>query len=225
MDQDWSWKDLTVVAPVTASIFAFAYVVGYFYAFDIAWFAFFSFPEHLVFALRALPIAIGASVCFLIALRFSTLESRWKWLQGKSQWFGFGWVFALVVIAVYTFFSNHVGLATSFLLIAGGSYIYQKMPASTSRFENVLYWAITLMVLSLMTGFASGYSWKVHQISSMTVVYNKPDSGSKPPAGHIIFAGSSGVLFYDYNQKKVRLVRQDIINDIFECANPKCPNE
>jgi len=46
MDRNWSWKDLPVVGPVIGSSFAFAYVVGYFYAFDIAWFPFFSLPEH-----------------------------------------------------------------------------------------------------------------------------------------------------------------------------------
>ena len=65
-EDKWPWsklepKDLAVVGPVILSTFAFAYVVGYFYAFDIDWFPFFTLPEHLVFALRALPIAIGAT--------------------------------------------------------------------------------------------------------------------------------------------------------------------
>ncbi len=63
MDKEWSLKDLTVVVPFVATSFALAYVVGYFYAFDIAWFAYFSFPEHLVFALRVLPAAIHSIGC------------------------------------------------------------------------------------------------------------------------------------------------------------------
>jgi len=63
-----SWTDLVIHAPALASLFALTYVVGYFYAFDIAWFPFFSFTEQLVFALRALPTAIGAFVVFLIAV-------------------------------------------------------------------------------------------------------------------------------------------------------------
>jgi hypothetical protein len=43
-----------------ATGFAFSYVVGYFLAFDISSFSFFSLSEHVVFALWALPIAIGA---------------------------------------------------------------------------------------------------------------------------------------------------------------------
>jgi hypothetical protein len=95
MDNNWSWKDLPVVGPMIGSSFAFAYVVGYFYAFDIAWFPFFSLPEHLVLALRALPMAIAASVVFLIAL--SPADRRWKWLRDTTRWFVFGWIVILVM--------------------------------------------------------------------------------------------------------------------------------
>jgi hypothetical protein len=57
IDNEWSLKDLTVAVPFVASSFAFAFVVGYFYAFDIAWFAFFSFTEQLVFELCQLQLA------------------------------------------------------------------------------------------------------------------------------------------------------------------------
>jgi hypothetical protein len=42
-------KGLTGVIPILMSAFAFAYVVGYFLAFDLAWFPFFSLSEHIVF--------------------------------------------------------------------------------------------------------------------------------------------------------------------------------
>lgn len=71
MEHEWSWKDLSSLAPFVASGFAFAFVVGYFFAFDIAWFSFFGLSEHIAFALRALPVAIGASVAFVMVLRHS----------------------------------------------------------------------------------------------------------------------------------------------------------
>ena len=61
-------QELIGLVPVVASGFAVAYNVGYFLAYDISWLPFFSLPEHVVFALRALPIAIGASVAFLIGI-------------------------------------------------------------------------------------------------------------------------------------------------------------
>ena len=61
-------QELIGLVPIVASGFAVAYNVGYFLAYDISWLPFFSLPEHIVFALRALPIAIGASVAFLIGI-------------------------------------------------------------------------------------------------------------------------------------------------------------
>ena len=226
MDQQWSWKDLTVIVPVTASSFAFAYVVGYFYAFDISWFAFFSLPEHLIFALRALPIAIGASVGLLIALRFSTLERRWKWLQNRLNWLVLGWIGVLAAAAVLAFAGNHPSLSLSFLLIAAGSYIYNDISGPRSPFASVLFWAITLMVLCLMVGFVSGSSWRFHAYfpldRPMVLAFAKAGSGANSSQGRVIFAGSAWILFYDYEAKKMRLVRPENIDEISECGYLDC---
>ena len=80
MEHEWSWKDMTAAAPFIATSFAFAFNVGYFWSIDIGWFSLFSLSEHVVFALRALPVAIGASIVFMIGLNFAQLESRFKWL-------------------------------------------------------------------------------------------------------------------------------------------------
>jgi hypothetical protein len=74
-DEDWFQKLVTIV-PMVAPAFAFAFVVGYFFAFDISWFPLFSLSEHIVFAIRALPIAIGASVAFLITLTLPQFQNR-----------------------------------------------------------------------------------------------------------------------------------------------------
>jgi hypothetical protein len=57
----WTWNDLTTAVPVIATSFAFAFNVGYFTA-DIGWFSIFSLQEHVVFALRAIPVAVVALV-------------------------------------------------------------------------------------------------------------------------------------------------------------------
>jgi len=241
MDKEWSLKDLTTVVPFVASSFAFAYVVGYFYAFDIAWFAFFSFPEHLVFALRALPIAIGGSVGFLIALRLSQVEHQWKWVQDKNQWLSVGWICGLVIAAFLALASSHVGLWASTLLIAAGAHIYRTMPLPRPAFATRLYWAINLMVLSFMVGFASGNAWRVQKdlwlfqkelpsflspvISNVTVVDVKPTSklanmASNVVKGRVIFVGAAGVLIYDYQLGGVRLIQKEGITGIYECVLP-----
>jgi len=76
-NREWSPKDLVTIVPLVATSFAFAFVVGYFFAFDISWFPFFSLSEHIVFALRALPVAVGAAAFFLIALTHPIESRRW----------------------------------------------------------------------------------------------------------------------------------------------------
>jgi hypothetical protein len=83
-DQEWSAQSLAAVVPILASTFAFAFVVGYFLAFDISWFPFFSLSEHVVFALRALPIAVGASVVFLLAMRYPKIKNLGHILRAKA---------------------------------------------------------------------------------------------------------------------------------------------
>jgi hypothetical protein len=229
MDNEWSLKDLTVAVPFVASSFAFAFVVGYFYAFDIAWFAFFSFTEHLVFALRALPIAIGGSVGFLVALRFSQVELRWKWLQNKGHWLAYLWICALGIAALLAIKGNHLGLFASFVIVAIGAYIYQNLPSPSPPFATVVFWATNLMVLSFTVGLASGNAWRFeklipfqHRTNPIVVESENQD----PIAGHVIFVGSVGVLIYDLNRKAVTLVKENKITKVFECASSPClPNE
>jgi hypothetical protein len=218
VNEEWSLKDLTVAIPIVASSFAFAFVVGYFFAFDIAWFPFFSLSEHVVFALRALPIAIGASVGFLIALKLETLPNYWKWLQ----WL---WICVLLAAGVLAAAGNHLGLAGSFGLVAVGAFMHNKMPVS--QVSSVLYLATTAMVLSFIAGFVSGSTWKIDSffrlpLARSIVVNLKAGNSQIHHVGHVIFVGSSGVLFYEYGTHTVHLFRSDNIQDILECPNNDC---
>jgi hypothetical protein len=219
MDHDWSWKDLPVVAPVIGSSFAFAYVVGYFYAFDIAWFPFFSLPEHLVLALRALPMAIAASVVFLIAL--SPVETRWKWLRENKRWFVFGWIVILIMLAALALVSKHIGLGISVLGIAFGTWVYHSRPTPPSSSLRILYWATTLIVSSLIFGFSSGSAYRIPKNFRYERCVSV-DTDSNHWAGHLIAAGALSVLIYDYPSKEVQLVRRETITRMGGSA---CPAE
>ena len=232
MEKEWSLNELAVVVPIAATGFAFAFVVGYFLAFDIAWFPFFSLSEHVVFALRALPIAIGASVGLVIALRFSKIEEYWPRLQGKGYLFLRVWICALLLAAVFAGLSIHFGLAFSFLLIAFGAFVHHRVHVShKSSIANILYWTTTLLVLCLMTGFLSGSALKFntlrrflnstgYSIAPSMIVDVKPDSGPNFYVGQVVFVGNSGVLFYDYRARRVQLFRWRDIIDVSECTDP-----
>jgi hypothetical protein len=229
MNGEWLLKDLAVVAPLIGSGFAFAYVVGYFSAFDISWFPFFSLSEHVVFALRALPVAIGMSVPLMIALRFAELRSHWKWLHGKDTWFAHVWISILAVASVYAFLSNHIGMLAGFALMGVATFIRSRV--SFSSLANLLYWATTMMVLSLVIGFISGSSWKFHlpMTPSMRVDLGKDidlhlSNGSfvRSVVGRVIFVGTIGVLFYDEDDRDLILLPLKSISSIVDCpaTNP-----
>jgi hypothetical protein len=218
IDAKFLLKDLTVIIPFVASSFAFAFVVGYFYAFDVSWFAFFSLSEHLVFALRALPVAIGGSVVFLIAVK---IENEWKeknQLQGRRRWLYLGWLCILLLAAISAFVSRRVGLAVSFLVIAIGTYFYRNH-SPRPQLATELYWAVNLMMLSLLVGFVQGSSWswgpRFFPCSPPPAVVEITATHQKF-CGRIIAAGSSGVLIYNQTLG-VRLVRQQ--SEVYEAPD------
>jgi hypothetical protein len=58
-------KLVTVATPLFASSIAIIYDVGFFFGLDIGFFTFFTFSEHLVFALQAIPFALPAALGIL----------------------------------------------------------------------------------------------------------------------------------------------------------------
>jgi hypothetical protein len=233
-----SWNDIFLRGPALASIFAFSYVIGYFFALDISWFAVFSIAEHLVFALRALPIAIGAFVLFLIGVSLSEGKHQWTWPFERerllSSIINIGWALILIVAAVILFLGAYIASAFSFAGIAGGVIFFHTMLKPRPLFVHILYWGTNLTVCCFLLGFLSGelsksgYSRSLPLVQDMCII-----SGAKPTSnignvselirlkGHVLFSGANGVLFITV-QKEVRLIRWDTISDISEGHSSKC---
>jgi hypothetical protein len=240
-DQEWSLKDLIPVAPLVAGAFAFAFVVGYFLAFDISWFAFFTLSEHVVFALRALPIAIGLSFAFLIALALSKTPRRAR----LKHFLSYVWIVVLVVIGVLTFRTYHTGMAFTLWLIAIGIFVYDRKPGIRTPFVTFLFSATNMMIVSVAVGWVSGAVWWLGKMCSFLPLSdsraviirlnpkpadgNAGDQDKKVNAhkkgddeeyvrGHVIFAGGESVLFYEFDHNLTRLFRWDSIKEIIECG-------
>jgi hypothetical protein len=239
MNEEWSSKDLATLVPFVAAGFAFSYVVGYFLAFDISWFPFFSLSEHIVFAIRALPIAIAASVGFLIALQLPHFRS--SWYSGVF----IAWIGLLLLAAIWLLLGSHFALCVSLLLVAAGATVHHRTPAPQMSFINILYWTITLMVLCMIAGYGSAKSatlaWNFDKASKQYVHHTvfpltpamvlrlknkKPtvadedasDAGDDQTCtvGQVIFVGSAGVLIYDYRINTAYLVKQGDIVQILQ---------
>jgi hypothetical protein len=77
-----------------------------------------------------------------------------------------------------------------------------------------------MMVLSLMTGYVTANTWRIDKFARLPLTRSmavKLGDGSKPMVGHVIFAGSSGVLLYEYASRQVHLLRLENVKQIFEC--------
>jgi hypothetical protein len=257
LEQHWPWEDWIRSVIATAPAFAFAFVVGYFYAFDIAWFAFFGLSEHIVFALRALPVAIGASMLFAIALRFSGPRShlniassgwlsrllrlpwlawlprlvRFRWLAWLLKLVRLPWITIILCIAwlwgaSLAALSNHFGLAAVFALMVVATCIHYAKPMSSLAAGNVIYWAATMMMLSLAAGYITAIAWKIDKAISLPplarsmMITLSNSQHDKQLVGHVIFAGNSQVLLYEYACHQVRLLKIKDIKEIAECQMP-----
>jgi hypothetical protein len=218
--------ELVPIVPIVAAGFAFAFVVGYFLAFDIFWFPFFSLSEHVVFAVRAFPIAIGASVVFLIGLQWSKIQNDWQFLNVYSIRLTYFWIFVLFLTAGVAFVGGHFALMASLIVIAVGTSLYRCGPVAHPRTTDILYWVITTMVVSLITGYLSGMfspaAWVLDRsignrffpLASSMNVHMKSGDAKAGIRGRVIFVGSRGVLFYEYGNKVTHLFLWSDIKEI-----------
>ena len=209
MVEELSWKDFPVAGPIVASLFAFAYNVGYFEAIDIGWFSFFSLSDHVTFAIRALPVAVAASVGLLIALAIPELEQKLTNGYGRKALTS-----VLFIFAAISLFFLHGGLFFAFLLfgIAAKYYPWVLKRISSVRtrsFASIVYSTVLFFVLSFTAGVISAWVAKI-----------PPDFQSRPSVsfsvqnnhhnGRVVFSGTEAALIYERNCGMYLIKRKDI---------------
>jgi hypothetical protein len=216
LKEDW-WKQLItfIGIPTILGFFAYAYVIGYFLASDIAWFPFFTLSEHASFAIRALPLAAGASIVFL------TVYPNWE----RYRWLPLAWSWILVAFAGVLLLSNHIAIGIIVALMALLEFVRRRDTAFVQPPE-LFYWTVNLMVLSIIAGFVSAMTWVIVPVLHlpvtpwMIVELKAPLSNHKDKylRGHVMFAGETRVLFYE-NAVGTHLLRFDEIQHIEECLH------
>ncbi len=111
-----------------------------------------------------------------------------------------------------------------------GTWVLFFARSRRSALVDVLFIGINVTVGCLLVGFGSGFLERPHCVfgqewpkinDSMFIVSKTRPSGH----GHVIFVGDVGVLFYDHDKRKVRLLRKDDISEICECKASDCPDD
>jgi uncharacterized membrane protein len=73
---------------------------------------------------------------------------------------------ALVVAAVLALVNAHIGLSLVFLLVTIGAIRHRKTPSQNPS-VNILYWGISMMLVSLMVGYLSAKGGKLNWETDM----------------------------------------------------------
>jgi hypothetical protein len=207
---------LTAVVPVLLSGFAFAYVVGYFLAYDLAWFPFFSLSEHIVFAMRALPIAVAVLVGLLVAAEYPQLLKR------ATP----GWIVVLGLAAAIALLNRYLALCATFIVIAVATLLHHRKSA-TNTSATLPYLAAHMMVMSLIIGYLSANVLKFDSLidpflppmlsRAMHVHLSTSEGGkSAERLGHVIFVGDARILFYDYEARQLKLYPWTSVQEVHE---------
>jgi hypothetical protein len=76
-------SEIGLIGPLAATTFALAFDIGYFSAIDIGWFTLFNVSEHIVFAIRAIPIAVAVSTLLGILL-YARHFDEWKVFEKRT---------------------------------------------------------------------------------------------------------------------------------------------
>jgi membrane protein YqaA with SNARE-associated domain len=228
-------KSLGIAGPVFASALAVTYDVGFFFGIDIDFFTFFSFSEHLVFALQAIPFAAPAAACiiswlvgFVESERISTaFLKKWKNadeaerikmlppLQKKvddyMRWRL--WVAPLTLLgSVFSVLAGSYSAAfLSTLLaafIASGKSIHEIAAISTKTvFKG--FCGISILFVAFLVGYE-----RSHTILASTTAAESILIDDKAVAARIIRSGERGLLFFAIDSKKVRFVRWEAVKQI-----------
>jgi hypothetical protein len=162
--------DATVLTAAVLT-FAVAFNVGYFYQIDINIFTLFSLSEHIVFAIKALPVAVAMLVVFVIVIWIfgSTHEKTDERVSAVKRatkliglLLGLLWILWLVGVALKTYFDGHFGLTFSFAVIAVGTTLYLLLetfgPATDGQEDLIhwVFWAGTAIFATFVVGYVAG---------------------------------------------------------------------
>jgi hypothetical protein len=200
---DFDPKKLAVVA----TIFAFAFNVGYFSAIDISLFSLFSVSEHVVFAIRTLPVAIGLVIIFGIILSLPSIEEvdvRWtRALQNARLIVIFGWALFLLAIGFVTWLEfAHFGLGFSFIAVGSGALWHHFIGRyKASLAPTLIYWVSTAVFVAFFIGWGAGYTIRFSDKYSVIKVNDK--LGDVVIVGTLLVSSGQHALIYELDPSKI----------------------
>jgi hypothetical protein len=136
------------------------------------------------------------------------------------------WIVVLILAAVIALVNRYLGIAATFMVIAGATLIHFTKSETNPSSTPMPYLVAHMMIMSLMIGYFSGNVWKFDGIvnpivplplsRAMHVHLNSSEADNKPRLGHVMFVGDSRILFYDYQSHQLKLYQWKAVEEVHE---------
>lgn len=213
--QTKSLTEVAVFIPSLATAVAITYNVGYFTGLDIKLFTLFSFSEHIVFALEAIPFALLMAcgiVAFVIIGKYEKARAKQydkrensrttKWFVGIASLLLFALSYYSASIGTYGVAALIVCTAIAIFcsVLFGGPY--------NEKVVQYLWAAISALIISFTFGIeklqADLSSTGRHTLSIADTVIT----------GSVIRSGERGLLFHQSNTKQLSFIKWDQIKEV-----------
>jgi NADH:ubiquinone oxidoreductase subunit 6 (subunit J) len=210
------FKDIIAAVPIVGTAAAISYDVGFFSGLDSAYFTFFSFAEHLLFALEVLPLVLLVAFIGTLALAWAMMRKELHAVSGKRSWLENKWAFYLSAAAfpIGAFVLLHYGyefLAGAIMFVFLGCLVWlDGGPAASNAIIWISYGASGLLITSYYLGMDQGsYSKTLGASQNIELVAD----GTTVKA-RVLRSGDKGVLLFEPNSSKLTLMRWNTIKSI-----------
>jgi len=195
-----------------------SYNFGYFLGIGMGFFSLFSLSEHLVFALAALPIAVGGAILLLVGFWLMRQADRIREgvvrspKRGSMFWVLIAvlalCVFGLEAYGIYSL-SGSLGILAAGMIVSCSIFIAHKLPKESSREVAVAILVLTCggVALAIDGGF------EIARLTLNESNYFYRVNGDER-SGTLLIGGQYGVLFYDSEKRQIVFLKWDHVKDI-----------
>jgi hypothetical protein len=226
-------KEFAWLIPIFGTAIAVAYDVGFFWGLDINYFTLFSVSEHIVFALEAMPIALGISfaiIFFFVAWRASDAKEEAMIEKAKSslgqpelvEWAKaqiakrrkqaiLSIAFSVVYVILQMIF-KYGWHSVWYAVIIGTAYSILGLRVSEivhRRNFAICYFSIAALIVSFAVGDDVQREYVRGGKASHAVSFDGTEL-----MGRVVRAGDRGILFFNPSTNEISLLRWDTIKRI-----------
>jgi hypothetical protein len=221
----WSARDLLIAVPIVGTILAVTYDVGFFLGLDISLFTLFSLPEHIVFALQAIPIVffLAVLVAAAIAGRLhgertgaavvarilgaaseesveARLDTEMRRIRRNVFWtaVGLGLLGIVMALGGAYFYASIFGLC---ILMGLGDHFLPEQYHPSKR----LPWSMSfcVFVMSFTLGLQNARDVWAQRSPTESILLAGQSNGT---SGRLIRSGDRGLLFFDPAKKAISFI-------------------